>query len=257
MHLLSQNNYFKVIPLFESFDYNKGVIFSVIEGNSVGKIYVDNLEAPKSAFLYPLNSFYYIAGDYDNQLFNSELYNLTTNFFKREGDHNEIIIFSCNEEWRNTLDLLFEKNNIKRIKRTIFNFNKFNFEKLNIVENESIVDFDENIIKNIGIANSWISIEKFFNNGIGKALLFNNEIISACYSIYYGNNEMEIDVFTHEKYQKKGFAKLVAYKFISKCLENNFIPAWSCWSYKESSKKLAFKLGFEEIADIDAHLLIL
>lgn len=263
MELLKKENYYKVIDLLKEVYYNHAVVYSVIEGNAPGKIYVDNKENPKSILLFPKNCFFYLLGDYKNNAFLNDLRSLILNVIPNEENAKEIIFFCFNNEWRNKLDALFSNEKIKRIKRKIFDFDKDAFYKYNTNKKQNrkgtliIKDFNDQISKQININNSWINISDFLSKGIGKVMMENESLISACYSIYRGYNHVEIDIFTNEPYKRKGYAEYVGYYFIKECLSKNIIPSWSCWSYKESSYKLAEKLGFNEKEEIDAHLLIL
>jgi hypothetical protein len=51
MQQLSKNDFSKVVPIFSSITHSKPLVFSVIDGNMDGSIYVDNMKKPKTALV--------------------------------------------------------------------------------------------------------------------------------------------------------------------------------------------------------------
>lgn len=68
---LDKSKYEKVRPLFNQLDYNL-IISAVIERTSPGRIYVDDVVTPETAFLCSVEG-YYLAGHVDNDSFNKAL----------------------------------------------------------------------------------------------------------------------------------------------------------------------------------------
>jgi RimJ/RimL family protein N-acetyltransferase len=83
-------------------------------------------------------------------------------------------------------------------------------------------------------------------------LIKNGEVVSDCISVWVENvgveiNCVEIGIGTKEPYRRNGYALLTASAFINDCLTQNLVPVWCCWDFREGSKELAEKLGFEII----------
>jgi hypothetical protein len=56
---LNINEFHKVIPIFEGIDHNQAVLFSVIEGNNPGKVFIDDMNNPKTALTKALLYFHF------------------------------------------------------------------------------------------------------------------------------------------------------------------------------------------------------
>ena len=88
------------------------------------------------------------------------------------------------------------------------------------------------------------SPEKFLRFGKGYALYKGEHIISECYTDYVGGGYTEIGIVTHPDYRGQGFGSQVASYLISKCLDQNYTPIWSCQVNNRASLKVAIKIGF-------------
>lgn len=88
------------------------------------------------------------------------------------------------------------------------------------------------------------SPEQFLKHGKGYALCKAGHILSEAYTDYLGGGYMEIGVVTHPNYRGQGFGSQIASHLISKCLEENHIPNWSCQINNRASMKVALKIGF-------------
>ena len=67
IYKLTKNNYEKVRSLFKGLHYHL-VIFSIIEGNSPGWVYVDDVDHPQSALVWDhTEGGFYLAGDENNE----------------------------------------------------------------------------------------------------------------------------------------------------------------------------------------------
>ncbi len=72
MFLLPQDQYYQVSSLFKSFNHQM-ITKSVLDGNTIGDIYVDDLNDPKSALMNGINFEVLIAGDPNNKEFNGRI----------------------------------------------------------------------------------------------------------------------------------------------------------------------------------------
>ena len=256
---LQQKDYHKVIPLFEGIDHSIAEIFSVIEGNIPGKIFVDDRESPKTVFMYPKDSFFYVGGYENNSKFNNEMYKMIFENILDDSSEGELVLFYFTEGWSEKLDILFKDKEAIKITRKVFEFNKdlFTFNKIDIEQSLpgefTLKEIDGIVAEKIGVIKTWNSIEDFLQKGIGQCIIKNEEIIAACYSIYYGSRKGEVNIFTKGPYRGKGFGKIVATAYIDSCISKGITPGWSCWPYRKESYNLAKKLGFEEKEDVKAY----
>ncbi len=259
MFELNMQEFNKVAHLLDKIDHNKSIIFSVIEGTAKGSIYVDDLDKPNTVFIFPENSFFYIAGNEKNNEFNNKLYTLIFEDILGESNDAEMVLFPLSQGWKDKLNELLKGKKAITIDRKTFSFDEvaFNTNKINISEKlldgYSLKRIDKDIANKINVTKSWKSIDEFLNRGIGYCIVKDNEIVSACYSIYVGKGEAEVDIFTKEEYMGQGFGKIVATSFIENCLKEGLSPIWSCWPFREASRALAKKLGFKGEEDIQAY----
>jgi hypothetical protein len=89
IYKFKEQDYEKVRPLYQGLDYHL-TIRAVIEGTSPGRIYVDDVRSPKTAFMCSVEG-YYLAGDAENADFNKALGQLICNISEtrdtvKEGD---------------------------------------------------------------------------------------------------------------------------------------------------------------------------
>ena len=71
IHELRKTDYEKVRTLFEELEWNL-ITSAVIEGTSPGRVYVDRVEDPRTAFMCTVEG-YYLAGYDNNNGFNTSL----------------------------------------------------------------------------------------------------------------------------------------------------------------------------------------
>jgi len=244
-----------VSPLFDEIDHNVALVYSVIEGNSPGRIFVDHPHSPSSAFLFPEGTYYYVGGSENNEKFNRALVRLIFQDLLPHAIEKELILFAFSDAWREKLDSLLSDRGVTRIHRKIFTFNPTKFEihagwRERIPEGFCLRHIDEQFAEKHPVYKPIVDpgAKKF-----GVCLLKNDEIVSACTSVCVGRNKAEIDIHTAEKYRKQGFAILTACTFIETCLSKGLTPNWACWPERKASCALAKKLGFENKPDVPAH----
>lgn len=102
----------------------------------------------------------------------------------------------------------------------------------------------------------WKSKEAFLANGVGFALIINNEIASIAFSAFRDDNVLEIGVETFVTHRRLGYAKIVCNALIQYCKTKNYIPIWACKKENNGSLSLAKSLGFEETIIIPYYELI-
>jgi RimJ/RimL family protein N-acetyltransferase len=256
MFELDASQFQQVIPLFAPIEHSIAIVFSVLEGNSPGRVFVDQPDQPSCAFLFPTGAFYYIAGDEKNDAFCHSVRHLLFDILLPEADEKEIILFAFNDAWRDCLDELLKENGAIRIQRKMFDFNpdryaEFCKQRKGIPAGMRLQPIDSKMAERYPQYQALVDpISKRF----GYCLVNGDEIVSECSAIFVGNGEAEIDIHTAEAYQGRGYGLVVASAFIDGCLAKGLRPNWACWPERLASLALAKKLGFAEKPDVDAHL---
>lgn len=248
---LKYDEFCRVTPILQGIKHSIPIVFSLIEGNSSGKVLVDHREHPTSALIYPDGGFIYLIADDKNNAFIISASDYVFNKMLEK----EIIIFAFEDTIRNKLDQLLKSKGTIRIERKIFNFNLEKFKSIistmhSLPEEFEIKSMSEEEIKEYNNKNKLNDLaEKKF----GYRVMKGDQIVSQCISIFIGGGEAEIDINTNENFRRKGFGKACAVAFIKECLKKDLVPNWSCWPFRKESIALANKLGFEERQDISVH----
>ncbi len=245
-----------VTPLFQSIDHSRAVVFSVLEGNSPGRVFVDNVQSPTLALLYPVGAFLYIIGDENHPALPQELVPLIFEDILPAADEKEMVLFAFSDAWREKLDLLLQEKGAIRIARKVFRFNPEKYRNLpdwrtRLPSGSALVDINETMAKAFPAYQPLVDPA---TRRFGVCLLHNGEIASECTAVFVGSGEAEIDVLTQDRFQGRGLATLAASAFIEASLKRGLMPNWACWPERLASWALARKLGFEDLPDVPCHL---
>lgn len=79
--------------------------------------------------------------------------------------------------------------------------------------------------------------------GLGVAILYKDQLISAASSFSSYDRGYEIEIDTHKDFRRKGLATIVAAKFIIESLNRDHYPSWD--AHNQASLALAQQLGYE------------
>ena len=227
----------KVKALFEG--WKETLIYSCLQ-QVMGKIYVTDLENPKSAFAF-VGCFGFFAGEPDRELVSN----------KPEGF---VIMVPQNAQWAVLIEECFE--DAKKVTRyAIKKDTKFDVDKLQkeidklpdgyelkkidaeiydkCLENPATVDF----------VSAFGSKERYLQIGRGMVITKNDEIVSGASSYTRYNEGIEIEVDTVESERRKHLATVVCAALILDCLQDGLYPSWDAQNM--NSVHLAEKLGYE------------
>lgn len=239
---------------------------SVIEKHVSGNIYVDNIKDPKTFYVVHPYGMSLLFGDYSNSGFNHQFKTYALNQDSKRSKVEWMQAYP--DEWDTVLHDLFagsvikasensgiiEKGIIEIHSRVNFRFNKDNYlkiPKVSLSANDILVETGlahiEHMQGSVIPLNFWDSAGDFLKNGKGFTLLSNGEIASTAYSAFVHEDKLEIGIETVENYRGLGYAELTCSRLIDYCLDNNYIPVWSCRFENTASYRLAQKLGFEPI----------
>lgn len=204
MYELSKNEFGKASPFFINIDNNRAPVFSIIEGNNPGKIYVDKKENSMSACVAAgVNpSDFFLAGNERNFDFNSELENILLNdIVVNEGDSRHVMFYSFSDEWKDALDDLLKGYNVTRLIRNIFTLDPELYKKhegwqRGIPEGFRIEKMDYKLAERIGgIRELWGSIDNFLQKGFGFCVMKDDEIISNSQPVFIGDGRAEMAIY--------------------------------------------------------------
>ncbi len=239
---------------------------AVIEGNTPGRIFVDNSENPAAAFMWNEFRYGFLAGNPDNSEFIESLSRLLTETLLPEAKNSHdptLLLYPYPESWREKIDVLVRGHSPLHLARSMFTFNPSKFThqgwRERIPAGFDIRRVDESLAKKPAVAGEldflWTSRDNFLSKGVGFCLLRGEEIVSLCYSVFAAGQKREISVYTDSQYREKGFATLTVAAYIDHCQQNGLSPVWQCWGNNAPSRALAAKLGFEHVVDYPVYLI--
>jgi GNAT superfamily N-acetyltransferase len=269
MILLEKEKYKKLIEPLSGVKINHLFARSVIEHCVTGKVYVDNKNNPATFYIVHPYGVSLLFGKYDNYDFNKSFKEYALNTGKIRDEYEWMQTYP--RDWDIILSELFEgcivkssdnidnKDNGRIELNTRVNF-KFNLSKYLDLKERTIgtdlkmVRTDKQIFKDMKGSviplYFWDSAEDFFTKGVGYSLFHNGELASTAYSAFIHDDKLEIGIETIEKFRGKGYAQYTCSRLIDYCLENNYVPIWSCKLENVNSYRLALKLGFEPTLEI-------
>jgi RimJ/RimL family protein N-acetyltransferase len=256
MHELSPGDIALITPLFDSIGHSQAIVYSVLEGNSPGRIFVDDLKNPTVTLLYPAGAFLYINGDENHPSLTSELVPLIFDNILPAAGESEMVLFAFCDSWRAKLDLLLHEKGAIRIARKVFRFNPEKYHALpdwrkRLPPGCTMVDIDE------AMAQTYPAYQPLVDprtKRFGVSLLHEGQVASLCTAVFVGRGEAEIDIHTEERFRGLGLATLTGSAFIEASLKRGLKPNWACWPERLASWALARKLGFEDLPDVPCHL---
>ncbi len=231
------NDTTKVFGLFDG--WQETLIYSCLQG-VMGKVFVTDIEAPKSAYAY-VGCFAFYAGEPNKELVAN----------KPDGF---VIMTPQNDAWANLIeechpsakkvtryatkkDTRFNQDVLKGFVNELpqgYELHEIDAELYNLcLESPVTVDF----------VSSFESKETFLENGRGMVITKDGRIVSGAssYTRYIEGIEIEVDTVPDE--QKKNLATVASAALILRCLDENLYPSWDAQNV--ISLHLAKKLGYE------------
>ena len=227
----------KVAGLFGGWE--ETLIYSCLQ-KVMGKIFVTDLESPKSAMAF-VGCFAFYAGEPSKELVSNKL----------EGF---IIMTPQNKAWEACIEECFPK--AKKVTRyAIKKDTKFDTDFLrNIIKDlpdgYELKEIDDKIYDMClpdpvtrDFVSSFESKEKYLELGRGMVILKSGQIVAGASSYTRYREGIEIEVDTVESERKKGLATIVSAALILRCLDEGLYPSWDAQNM--NSVHLAEKLGYE------------
>ena len=227
----------KATALFEG--WSETLIWSCLQ-KVMGKIYVTDLEKPKSALAF-VGCFAFYAGVPDKELVRHKLDGF-------------VIMTPQNEKWANCIEECFP--DAKKISRyAIKKDTKFDKDLLHklmdkLPKGYELKDIDGNIYDMClsdpvtrDFVSAFESKEKYLDIGRGVVVIKSGRIVAGASSFARYNEGIEIEVDTAEDERRKGLATVASAALILRCLDEGLYPSWDAQNM--NSVHLAEKLGYE------------
>jgi RimJ/RimL family protein N-acetyltransferase len=258
---LPKPDFKKIKTLFTPFNYQV-IIDSLIEGDSDGRIWVDDFIAPKSALMLSTQG-YFLAGDPNNEAFNIDLRDLILKFIDTkyfpfyEGCEN--FFFYTTKDWVPKFVTLFPTRKPFEIRRFHFTINKrtqlldwkskipegYEIKQINNTLELEKYKFEDDVKGWVGAG-----LDSTINRGFGACMLHKNRVITWSNADCASGDRCEIGIFTSEKYRRKGFASITAAAAVEFSFTAGFhTVGWHCEDDNYGSIAVAQKVGFANKTD--------
>ncbi len=249
LHELAPTDVTRIRPLFPEGTPGHSFVAALLEGNHLGRVFVDAPQAPTTACVALACEFVYVAGETGDADLQAALHSLIAEELTR--DSNYAFLFPASDAWQAVLTVRFaDAPELHHGARDDYEFDPARFAihhdgwRDTVPEGVEIRPYDRVLAENQGFAELWGSVGAFLTRGIGYAVIRDGEVVSRCHSVMMGAGEAEISIETAEPHRRQGLAIRAACAYIERCLEVGLRPAWSNWAYNAPSRALAQRLGF-------------
>jgi RimJ/RimL family protein N-acetyltransferase len=260
IHELKKRDYQKALPLFKELDWNL-ITSAVIKGTSPGRIYVDRVKDPRTAFMCTVEG-YYLVGYDSNDAFNTSLNRL---IFGRifAGDtvmkgETDVAIGFHPDSWRDKMPIIFHGRLPLTTARRHYICTELRADHWEdqIPKGFQVKRIDKHLLQTPGLEipehltdwmkTNWGSIDSFLHNGFAFCTLGDKQVVSWSVADCVSGDACEIGIHTHENYRRQGLATITAAATVNYALSNGFqYVGWHCDEYNLPSIKTAEKVGFK------------
>lgn len=235
----------KYFQLFSNYTHNIPVIYSSMEGQYDGELYVDSKNNPQIAVLFTPFAFHFITGNAETDNVVDIVDKIIFKQYISQTKQKEAVVFIPDPKWDKVLDEVFRKYHGLKDRRKIFQLNKDKFVEIK-TGRDGLKGIESKVLyTQDGGARKPYPISR---------ILKGEECVSFCSGFMLGKGHAEIDVATKEIHRGKGYAKEASIALISELMKNDIEPNWCTWPYRIESEKLALSLGFELVDEITAHI---
>ena len=110
-----------------------------------------------------------------------------------------------------------------------------------------IVDMIEDAFGVVG--RFWRTRDDFARHANGVVALVEEQAAALCYAAAVADGKAEIDVLTLPAYRHLGLAKATVNRFNQRCLAQNVLPLWDCFTNNSASMALCQSTGFVPLGE--------
>lgn len=261
---LNKSDFYRCNSLIN--DQGQLEVKAVIEGINPGRIFVDNVTSPNSGLVWLGNNdgFFFI-GNEENEVFTNQINNFIDTVIKADAKRVGLNWFEGmgnHKKWNKIIEKMFEHCKLKSWNQRVYMLQKEGYQSINepfleegyIVKkiSRTLYENNNNEINNIEflhskILESWSSPIEFFDQGIGYCIVYDNNIVSICYSVFVVENVHSVAIETLEAYRGKKLAQRIAHSFVDDCFEKDILPYWDCMEDNKPSIAIAENIGFTNV----------
>jgi RimJ/RimL family protein N-acetyltransferase len=258
---LKPDEFEKARPLFQGFDYSLS-IHAAIEGNNPGRIFVDDVDQPRTALALTVEG-YLLAGDRDNPATNEALGHLLkekifTGKVFVNGDWSMSLAVHP-EAWEARLPELIPTHEVEKLDRYHYLCRAVKFDWRNdtpegytvhrvdqALLNSAQVVFPDVLREWMDFGQMWWTVENFLTKGVSFCVLQERQVVAWCTPDCVAGGRIDVGVMTHPAHRRRGLAAVAVAATVEHCLKHGFSAiGWHCSPDNVGSWKTAEKVGFE------------
>lgn len=266
MYPIDLSDYERVRPLFRKQDLHLP-LQAILAGDISAPIYVDNTLRPQTALTWTGHRFY-LAGAPGNLEMVAQARKIFFGVYALQAWQSGIDSYVVNyptEEWEPFITAMLAQKYPIKTQRSYFSLKANSIEwKSLLPAGFSIRQVNAQLLKepwqNLEFLTDEMiserdSVEDFLAKSFGLCLVRADQIIGWCLSEYNTRHRCEVGIATHEDYQRRGFATLLASAFIELARSRDVARiGWHCSATNIGSGATALKTGFEKISDYPAFM---
>jgi GNAT superfamily N-acetyltransferase len=257
---LTPQHFEKARSLFDGFDYSLS-IRAMLEGNSPGRIFVDNVERPCTAFALTVEG-YLLTGDHTDpavleglrrllaeQIFTGQVY--------VNGDESMSLAVHP-PTWETQLPSLIPTHDAEKLARYHYLCRAVHYDwRQHLPEGYSVQRVDRSVLSDpqiffpealrdwFNIEEMWGSLDNFFNRGVSFCALHENQVVAWCTPDCVADDRIDVGIFTDPEHRRRGLASIAVAATVEHCLSSGFSAVgWHCNAENVASWKTAEKVGF-------------
>lgn len=259
---LGKAEFNRLLPLLDSIPRDP-MMYGVIEGHRLGRIFVDRAPDPSRALIWTNMEYAYLIGDFSGA--SAEVVQIVERTILPTLDEvglGFVTIFPYGVS-PSDLQAWFPARRPVSFGVNSYTFERDMFETLRGQAKTLPLDFvqvkldsrtlDQEAYQGIrdDILFCWESLERFDELGLGYSVQSQQQgVVSVCYAIGYGAEAYHIDIWTHPEQRRKGFARSAAIAFLSESLQEGRTIYWINDAPNIASRRLAESLGFVYAGDL-------
>jgi len=264
---LNKAGYEKVHPLFRALEYHL-TSAAVLDGNTPGKVFVDDPATPQTAFMFSPEGCY-LAGNPANDAFNRAL---NEAIFAREifGKEVHALFFVYHPEgWQEQLAIVLDPRLPIEMGRRHYICRKLKYGwRANVPAGFTAHHVDEALLNRPGLKipdhmhgwmeNNWGSTTDFLQRGFGFVTIHDEEVVSWSLADCISGDTCEIGIHTAEAFRRRGLATITAAAAVDYALSSGYaMVGWHCAEDNLGSIGTAEKVGFERERDYTMYYMFL
>jgi len=255
---LNKEDYLNVLPLLANGNINLEIT-SVVKGYNPGWIFVDDVDAPKTALVWSkgICGFYFV-GDPSNDAFNDAINAYIDDVIKVRAIELGLTSFEfsgTSVAWDKQLKVIFKNRKMDLSTQYVYDqvHEHVQTKEINLPQDYEMAKVDRKLLMDSSldlkmlkdtILEWWDSLDDYLQYGSGFCILNQDESVCSCVTSFYDDHESESHIVTAEAHRYLGLASQAVQAYINYAKDNGFNLYWDCMQTNAGSIKLAEKSGY-------------